>query len=103
MWHRAGHSETMWHRAGHSETMWHRAGYSRTMSHRFVGSLEVLGEAHTAADRDLVRRHLALEEVRELLHVLQLQKRKGVARPIHRRHPDLLEPSVGDVLEIGAH
>src|ERR1700733_2510784 len=60
-------------------------------------------ERHLALNRNLIGGHLALEEVGQFLHILQLHERERVAGAETRRQPEHQEPLICDVLEILAH
>ena len=62
-----------------------------------------LVEGDDAGNAGLVRRDPPLGEVAQLLHVLQLQERERVARAVDGVQTDLLQPLIGDVLQVGPH
>src|SRR5690606_27687283 len=84
-------------------SIWSRGSWGNGRSGPAERRSEVLAEADFALDGGLVRRDLALEEVRELLHVLQLHEPEGVAGAVDRRDAQRDQPAVGDGLQVLPH
>src|SRR5690554_2129876 len=64
---------------------------------------EVRVELHVAGDADLVRADAALEEIRQLLHVLELHERERVGAVEASRQVQLGQALVRDELEVPPH
>src|ERR1700754_3528644 len=56
-------------------------------------------EADLALHADLVRRHAALEEIGQLLHVLQIHERERIARAEMLGHAELGQALVGAIFQ----
>src|SRR5688572_33405992 len=60
-------------------------------------------EGHLAAHTYLVRGHAPLEEIRDLLHVLQIHERERISRSVLLRETQRRKSLIGDVLEVLPH
>ena len=60
-------------------------------------------ETHLALHRNLIRGYAALEEIRQLLHVLQLHEGEWIFRTVAWRQMQHRKTLIGDVLQVLAH
>src|SRR5262249_4302251 len=86
-----------------TRTTWSSRRSTRSSCRPGDSSSERLVEGHLAADRDLVGRDPALEEVGELLHVLKVHEAEGVLGPEAGGEAEGREAPVRDELQVAPH